>query len=191
MDASLHKMIKSETLEAMKTFDVRDDDIWLITYPKAGTTWAAEIINRIHQTGNTEYVAAEKNLLFYPEFSIPGRKPLHEEFADKPSPRTFVTHLPGERLPPQLLQKNAKIIYVCRNPKDVAVSFYSHHKVDPYVKDYTEWSQFYEDFINGAVAFGSWGNHVTYWWKRREQKNVLFHLRGHEEGPERKSKNDC
>ncbi|XP_070552757.1 sulfotransferase 1C4-like [Ptychodera flava] len=174
MDASLHKVINSDTLEALKTFDVRDDDIWLITYPKAGTTWTAEIINRIQQAGNREYVVAENSLLFYPEFSLPGRKPVDEEFADKTSPRIFVTHLPGECLPSQLLQKNVKVIYVSRNPKDVAVSFFHHHKVDPFIKDYPEWSQFYEDFIKGEVPYGSWGSHVIYWWNRREQKNVLF-----------------
>lgn len=31
-------------LECIKDFEVRDDDIWIITYPKTGTTFASEMI---------------------------------------------------------------------------------------------------------------------------------------------------
>jgi len=40
------------------------------------------------------------------------------------SPRIFITHIPIDRLPAQLLKGQAKIINISRNPKDVIVSYY-------------------------------------------------------------------
>lgn len=43
-----------------------------------------------------------------------------------PSPRIFNTHLRLSNLPRQMVEKKCKIIFVVRNPKDIAVSMYSH-----------------------------------------------------------------
>ena len=43
--------------------------------------------------------------------------------------RIIKTHLSYEMLPEGIKDKNAKIIYVNRNPRDAVVSFYNHFKV--------------------------------------------------------------
>ncbi len=46
------------------------------------------------------------------------------------SPRIIKTHLPPSHLPPSLLEK-AKVVWVCRNPRDSLVSWYHHEKLLP------------------------------------------------------------
>lgn len=64
-----------------------------------------------------------------------------------PSPRVIRPHLPFYLLPPQLLD-TAKVVYVARNPKDVIVSYYFHHKLiklHGYIGTLEEFAQFFMD----------------------------------------------
>jgi hypothetical protein len=45
-----------------------------------------------------------------------------------PSPRVIPTHLPSRLYPKTVLERQCKRVYVVRNPKDVAVSFYHHRR---------------------------------------------------------------
>ena len=64
----------------------------------------------------------------------------------------------------------AKYIYVTRNPKDVAVSFYYHTKRFEY-SDFTgDWDEYFECFIKGDVDFGLWFDHVLGWWSHKGQQ---------------------
>ncbi|XP_070552310.1 sulfotransferase 1B1-like [Ptychodera flava] len=109
------------------------------------------------------------------EFQPPSlAEPRIQTIAKEPSPRVIRTHLQGELLPKQLTEGKAKLLYLARNPKDLATSMYYHFGVDPFHPNYNSWSEFYEDFITGQVAFDSWADHVLHWWNRRHWKNVLF-----------------
>jgi hypothetical protein len=46
-------------------------------------------------------------------------------------------------LPPDILTKGCKIIYVCRNPKDTCVSFFHHNNLmkDGYAEDFQHFEQ--------------------------------------------------
>lgn len=61
-------------------------------------------------------------------------------------PRFIKTGLPLSLLPPNLLQTGCKIIYIARNPKDVAVSYYHfsrYLKIVDYPGDFlTFWNLF-------------------------------------------------
>lgn len=56
------------------------------------------------------------------------RTPSWEAIDKAPSPRFIKTHLPLSMLPPNLLS-TAKVIYIARDPRDVAVSIYYLHKM--------------------------------------------------------------
>jgi hypothetical protein len=80
----------------------------------------------------------------------------------------FKSHLPFCKIP----KGPCKYIYVARDGKDVALSYYHFHKTHMrYTGDFEE---FYERFLKGEVLYGSWVRHVQGWWKHRKDTNVLF-----------------
>jgi hypothetical protein len=98
------------------------------------------------------------------------------EYADNlKSPRIIKTHMPFELLPQNLLDK-AKVIYVCRNPKDTCVSFFHHH-TDVLGQHYDfkgTFDQFAECFMDGKLEYGSYFDHLKSGWKHRNHPNMKF-----------------
>lgn len=45
-----------------------------------------------------------------------------------PSPRVLNSHWPCKLTPKGIIEKKIKVVHVQRNPKDVVVSLYHHHK---------------------------------------------------------------
>ena len=60
-----------------------------------------------------------------------------------------------------------KYIYIARNPKDVAVSFYYHTKRHSEYNFTGDWDCYFELFIKGEVEFGLWFDHVLSWWEHK------------------------
>ncbi|KAF5277389.1 hypothetical protein FQA39_LY06202 [Lamprigera yunnana] len=130
-----------DKLEEVSKFNVRDSDIFLLGYPKSGTTWSQEMIwliaNDLNYEGAKVFVNERFPLL---EFATirngAGIKKIEcqvnsIEFAKAMKDiRCIKSHLISHYLPEELLKEdcNAKIIYIARNPKDVAVSSYIYYK---------------------------------------------------------------
>ena len=92
-----------------------------------------------------------------------------------PSPRTLMCHLPYHMMPGgNHALSPAKYIYVMRNPKDVAVSYYHHMKHVTRFNYTSEFDVYFESFIKGNVFYGLWFDHVFEWTKHRD---ILFLLR--------------
>lgn len=69
------------------------------------------------------------------------------------SPRILNTHLLFCDIPRDFVEKKCKIIYILRNPKDVAVSFYNHHvRLLDYEYSGT-WRSYLPRFLSGR---GEW-----------------------------------
>ena len=70
------------------------------------------------------------------------------ERMSRTSPRLIKTHLPPALLPRALREASRpKVVYVARNPKDVAVSYYHMHQFDTTLQTYPNWSNFLERFM--------------------------------------------
>lgn len=163
--------------EITDNFQAREDDLVIATYPKSGTTWMSEIVDLILNDGDIEKSRRDAIFRKVPmlEFRVPGEVPPGSEILETvPSPRVIKTHLPVRLFPKSLWDKDVKIIYVARNPKDVAVSFFHFDKMNQLHPDPGTWEEYVERFIQGNVGFGSWGAHVRDWWNLREQKNMLY-----------------
>ncbi|XP_053124171.1 sulfotransferase 2B1-like [Hemicordylus capensis] len=154
-------------------FQLLDDDIVSVVYPKSGTHWMAEILSLIRHDGDPTWINSVKLADRAPWFeSVTGM-----ECALKyPPPRLMSTHLPFRLFPKSFLHSKAKIIYTARNPKDVLVSSYHFGKALKIIKDPGSLEEFLEKFLNGngLMASGSWFDHVKGWLEMRDRANFFF-----------------
>lgn len=128
-------------------FRIRNDDIFLVSYPRSGNTWLRHLLA----------------CLRYPDRQW-GHHNLNEAVPDMyevgagmdrlPSPRFIKSHEPYDSRYP-------KVIYLYRDPRDVAVSYY---KMLTCEKQYTEnFSRFLQTFVSEQLPYGSWARHIDSW----------------------------
>ncbi|NXP96105.1 ST2B1 Sulfotransferase, partial [Passerina amoena] len=183
-----------ESLGFAAAFTFRPSDVLIATYPKSGTTWMQEILTLLFSLGDAR-----------PAKTIPNweRAPwleqiyCREALRDTGSPRLLTTHLPAPVLAPALQRSKAKVIYVARNPKDVAVSFYHFHHLAKFLPDPSSFDAFLTQFLEGTgrdggslggdrasgppitahlppVHYGSWFEHVKGWLGQRHRLDILY-----------------
>ncbi|NXF97760.1 ST1D1 Sulfotransferase, partial [Eubucco bourcierii] len=178
--SSLHGMPFYESFiegwPQVETFQARPDDLLISTYPKSGTTWASEILDMIYQDGDEKRCQRDAiyNRVPFLEMKVPGVPSGVEQLEKTPSPRLVKTHLPVRLLPSSFWEKNCKVIYVARNPKDVVISYYYFYQMAKIHPDPGTLSEFLENFMAGKVAYGSWFEHVRGWWEKAQEKPILY-----------------
>ncbi|XP_019377791.1 PREDICTED: sulfotransferase family cytosolic 1B member 1-like isoform X2 [Gavialis gangeticus] len=163
--------------ERIDNFQSRPEDIVIATYPRSGTTWMSEIVDMILNDGDHEKCrqAVITNRVPMLEFAHPGKRPAGtEQLAKMPSPRKVKTHLPVHLLPKSFWENGCKVIYVARNAKDVAVSFYHFDLMNKLEPNPGTWEEYFEKYMAGRVAYGSWYDHVKGWWKKRQDHPILY-----------------
>ncbi|XP_004477606.1 sulfotransferase 1E1 [Dasypus novemcinctus] len=159
----------------VEAFQARPDDVVIATYPKSGTTWISEIIYMIYKESDVEKCQdATYNRIPYLECRAEGIMNGVKQLNEMLSPRIVKTHLPSEQLPNSFWEKNCKMIYLCRNAKDVAVSYYYFFQMASGHPNPGTFPEFVEKFMDGQVPYGSWYKHTRSWWEKRENPHVLF-----------------
>lgn len=152
-------------------FIVMDDDVFVVTFPRSGTTWMEQVIHLLLNNGE-QGIKVLGDAVPWVE-TLPNRPQGFKEFLKGMSGRRFFTsHLPYS-LMPGIRDSNAKYVYVVRNPKDVAVSTYYH---DQSKHNYNgTWEDHFKLFIQGKIMFGSFFDHVLPWWEaNKKSNNILF-----------------
>uniref|UniRef100_A0A8C3H633 Sulfotransferase n=1 Tax=Chrysemys picta bellii TaxID=8478 RepID=A0A8C3H633_CHRPI len=96
------------------------------------------------------------------------------DYGSRPSPRLFSTHLPYYLAPRDMRNKGAKVIYVARNPKDVAVSYFHFSKHAFIFEKVPDFNILMERFLSGKVLASSWFDHIRGWFTHRADYNILF-----------------
>ncbi|KAL0794295.1 hypothetical protein Bca101_065672 [Brassica carinata] len=85
-----------------------------------------------------------------------------------PSPRFVATHMPYQTLHESLRDSQCKVVYVCRDIKDVLVSRW--HFISRLVKKelYSNYpvEEMVDKFIKGAYSFGLFQDQVLSYWKK-------------------------
>ncbi len=142
------------------------DDVYLVSYPRSGNTWTrflvANLLDPEHPAtfGNIESRVPE----IYFNFDHALRR--------LPRPRLLKSH-------EAFVPRYPRVIYIVRDPRDVAVSFY-HHNI--------KWRNIPEDYPIGdfiprfiAAQFdpwcGSWGDNVKSWISMRQGSGSFLLLR--------------
>uniref|UniRef100_A0ACB8GC89 Uncharacterized protein n=2 Tax=Sphaerodactylus townsendi TaxID=933632 RepID=A0ACB8GC89_9SAUR len=161
----------AEYLDSLEDFEIRDSDVFLVTYPKSGTIWTQNILSLIHHEGHRDGTEDTDLIDRVPwlEYNI------HDmDYISRPSPRLFASHLPYYLVPNGLRNRRAKVIYVSRNPKDVLVSYYHFSKMSVMLETTEKFDDFMERFLAGEVLASFWLDHVEGWYAHKDDFNILF-----------------
>jgi len=141
------------------------DDVFIVSYPKSGNTWARFLIGSLyHQNSLVDFLNIEQKV---PDIY----KNSDSKLLKIKRPRILKSH---EYLDPRY----KKVIYIVRDPRDVAVSYYHHAiKFGDIAADYPM-SRFVTRFIDGEIdPYGTWYENVASWLHTRGSAENFLMLR--------------
>jgi Sulfotransferase domain len=145
---------------------VYPDDVFLVSYPRSGNTWTRFLLgNLIHQDAPVTFSNIESQI---PEIYFNPDRFMRA----LPRPRMLKSH---ECFQPQY----PRVIYIVRDPRDVAISFYHHNVKAGNIPDDYPMTSFVPRFIAGEFdrKFGSWRENVLSWISVRADSPDFMMLR--------------
>ncbi|KAM9426172.1 cytosolic sulfotransferase 3-like [Pholidichthys leucotaenia] len=164
----------------VQNFQARPDDILIATYPKAGTTWVSYILDLLYfektwkerQATIPIYNRVPFLEIYFPDLET------GKDLADNlpTSPRLIKTHFPVQFVPKSFWEQNCRVVYVARNAKDNMVSYFHFNRMDKGQPDPGDWNDFFQQFIDGQMVFGSWYDHVNGWWKKKDTYSNIHYM---------------
>ncbi|XP_067632414.1 amine sulfotransferase-like [Eurosta solidaginis] len=172
-------LVDQRLVDKVHDMEVRDDDVWLVTLPKCGTTWMQELLWLVLNNFDFEAARNERLEVRSPflemDYAIHGDLDRALESVETlKSPRLIKSHMPLPLLPQQLWYKKPKTIYVYRNPKDHIVSRYCHRRnmgfglektIEQYVLEYIG-----KEDTESATDF----DHVTEFYALRNEPWIFY-----------------
>eukprot|EP00049_Salpingoeca_infusionum_P001685 m.50142 g.50142 ORF g.50142 m.50142 type:complete len:315 (-) comp11136_c0_seq2:61-1005(-) len=153
-------------------FVPRPTDTFVVTTPKAGTTWMQQICHQLRSAGSMEF---DEISAVVPWIELAGDlgQDLTAEHAFQP--RCFKTHCWYPDCP-----KGGKYIVVVRDPFDVAMSFFKFFRGWFFTDGEIQVDEFVEEFWlargvpKSQSENASYFHHLTSWWPYRNDANVLW-----------------
>jgi hypothetical protein len=138
---------------AGRTLAVRADDSFIISYPRSGNTWTRFLIaNLLHPQKPVTFAEIEGLI---PDAEAQSSRYLR----GIPSPRMIKSHSYFDPRYP-------RVIYVVRDPRDVALSYYDFSRKYRQIEDNYPLERYVEDFTTGhllSAGWGTWGENVASW----------------------------
>ena len=167
--------ITPERYKLSRNIELRDGDVCFTSYPKSGSTWLSQVIILILNDGETPSDKTLRDSLHWVASSWPYPRS-REELEALPSPRIFKSHMPWQMaVGGDTTVSPCKHLYIARNPKDVAVSYYHFESGKQWSGNYAgPWEHWLKWFLEGKVQRGDWFDHVLSWWQHRNDDNMLF-----------------
>jgi hypothetical protein len=145
---------------------VYPDDVFLVSYPRSGNTWTRFLLgNLLYPDAPVTFSNIESRI---PEIYFNRDRVLRA----LPRPRMLKSH---ESFQPHY----PHVIYVVRDPRDVAISFYHHNVKARNIPDDYPMTSFVPRFIAGEFdqKFGSWRDNVLSWVTLRGENPDFMMLR--------------
>lgn len=178
------KVVTKEMIDVLPKLPARKEDIFIVSYPRSGSTWTQEIVWQILHDGKVDERRLDERMPFveglivgiksYP-YTVTDAESAVKMFTSFPEPRVFKTHLSYHLIPKGLDEANKpRYIYVVRNPRDVFVSIYHHRRNMPYLVEFPTWDEAFKRLITGDFTHGLQFDHVLGWWKQRDDPNILI-----------------
>ena len=158
-------------------FQPRSSDVHVVTYPKAGTTWLQEIVwlvnNKVDVEKSSRTPSGERTLYIELVRNDGGESDRVKTLNSMASPRHVKWHHPAWLLPSHVTM-GAKIVYLYRNPKDTAVSWFHFQRMNKLYGFTGTFDQFLPLFLADKVPYGSYWENLKSWWKLKDQPNILI-----------------
>jgi hypothetical protein len=152
---------------AERNFAVFPDDTMIVSYPRSGNTWTRFLIaNLLYPSENVTFSNIERLI---PDTSSISSRALKSI----PRPRFIKTHEYFDHRYP-------KVIYIVRDPRDVALSYYDFQRKYRQIQDDYPIDSYVKDFVNGrliSAGWGTWAENVASWLETRKRTNRLLLLR--------------
>ena len=144
-------------------FGERDDDIYVATYHKSGTTWMQQILYQLTTAGEMSF-----NHIYdvspWVRYAAENNRPLPQV----PSPRIIKTHDAYNELKSG---KKGKFIYVVRSGLDVGLSLFHHEK--NYNKSQLDWEElFVSSFVKPWEK--NWFEFNANWLQNSNKLPILY-----------------
>lgn len=159
----VQKVVLYLHLVRLAGFRTWPDDLFIVTYPRSGTTWMQMILYQLTTDGSMDFKHINH---VSPWFEM---APLSKKaYARLPRPRLLKSHLRYRAIP----KGDGRYIYIARDGRDVLVSYYHLYSTTFHFKG--TFADFFEMFMAGNVFFGSWFDHVADWHARKDDPHVLF-----------------
>ncbi|MDJ0744587.1 MAG: sulfotransferase domain-containing protein [Xenococcaceae cyanobacterium MO_167.B27] len=142
-------IFKKKYQKIFNNIDIYPDDIFLVSYPKSGNTWLRFLI------GN--YLTSNKCDFNNSHLIIPDIHFNPEDCNYIKRPRFIKSHIP-------FTTKYNKVIYLVRDGRDVAVSYYFYMLKYGKIHKSTKFENFLEIFNSGNLdKYTLWSDHVKSW----------------------------
>jgi len=155
---------KRDLVKQIYNMKVSENDVWVVTYPRSGTTWTQEMVWNI--VNNLDFEKSKTldidDKFFFLDHDFMGKD--SNDFIGKAisaygKQRLIKTHLPIGLCPPDMLKK-CKVVYVARNPKDVVISYYHHHRMTRKTEASIKFEEFLPYFLKGLLEEDPYLAHV-------------------------------
>jgi LPS sulfotransferase NodH len=151
----------------------RSDDIYIVSYPRSGTTWLQMILYQLTTDGEMNFRHISEVVPFLERTPVRRRN-----MEALPSPRIFKTHLRRN----QIDTRSGRFIYISRSVYDVAESYYQLYmsykrhsgSLEHFAAGSNDFDTFLERFRTGRVMYGSWRDHVDGWIHGGDGDNILY-----------------
>lgn len=147
---------------------LREDDVFLLSFPRSGNTWMRAICAGILYPHTTIQSLTDLDD-YIPDLNT--RFPDHEHYS---SPRVVKSHHPyHQREGWQNEKLYGKFIYILRHPYKVMTSYYDFERFRaPHL--FTTMSDFVEQVVMGGYHFGNWEQHIISWQYAAKKSESLF-----------------
>lgn len=172
MRSSLYHYIRRQKIRIYKMSDkngqyfgkslrVRNDDVFLVSYPRSGNTWMRFVLGSLIHNVDVNFDNMEE---YFPDIY----RNTYFQLESLKGPRYLKSHEPYDKRYP-------KVVYIVRDPRDVAISyFYWMLKFNKYEGEINGFLDMF--FDPDGISYGRWDDHYESWIENSDKVNrgVLF-----------------
>jgi hypothetical protein len=155
-----------QSIARVGLFRPRPDDVFIVTYPKSGTTWLQQIVHGMRTAGSMDF---DEISAVVPWLETCFDLDLDPEVDQPGGFRAFKSHCSAAEAPP-----GVRFVVSVRDPRHVLVSFYRFLEgwmFEPGAIDLPTFTA--ELFAQGSNS-GRYWEHLVGWWGRRAEPGVLL-----------------